>query len=335
MNKSVTIKDIATRLNIHHTTVSRALRNHPDVNAETKALILKTAREMRYVQNASASNLRSQQSHIIGVIVPGVQYYLFSSIISTLTKRADEAGYTVMIFQSDDDYEIEKQNVRALMQNRVAGLIVSVAAGTENFDHFDLLEKQGIPVVYFDRVHPDPSKNRILVDNFQGAYQATEYLIKQGRKDIAFLAGPKDIFTFHERLEGFTAAMKACQLPVKSERIYRSENSIRAGQRLTEQILAKGTAPDAVFCVLDLLAFGAMHVIAEKGFNVPRDIAVVGFDDHPAAEIVNPPLTTVAQPAEAMGNSAFDCLMRLIREKPDGCIVDDSLQMKLIVRQSA
>ncbi len=335
MNKSVTIKDIATRLNIHHTTVSRALRDHPDVNTETKALIVKTAREMRYVQNASASNLRSKQSHIIGVIVPGVQYYLFSSIISTLTKRADEAGYTVMIFQSDDDYEIEKQNVRALMQNRAAGLIVSVAAGTEKFDHFDLLEKQGIPVVYFDRVHPDPAKNRIVVDNFQGAYQATEYLIKKGRQDIAFLAGPKDIFTFHERLEGFTSAMQDYQLPVRQERIYRSENSIRAGQRLTKQLLTEGTVPDAIFCVIDLLAFGAMHVIAEKGLRVPQDIAVIGFDDHPAAEIVNPPLTTVAQPVETMGNRAFDCLMRLVKGDSQACIEEDSLKMTLLLRESA
>lgn len=334
MNKPVTIKDIAQKLNIHHTTVSRALRDHPDINAETKALIRQTADEMHYVQNTSASNLRSKQSNIIGVIVPGVQYYLFSSIISILSKRAAEAGYTVMIFQSDDDPEIEKCNVMALLQNRVAGLIVSIAANTENFDHFKMLEEQGIPIVYFDRVHPDSQKNRVMIDNFQGAYDATEYLIKQGRKEIAFFAGPKDKFTFHDRFEGYKAALKDYNVSVNEKLILRSVNSISAGQSLMRQVFESGYRPDAVLCIVDLLAFGAMNVIQEKGLSVPDDIAVIGFDNHPADEIVQPPLTTVAQPMEKMGNMAFDCLVDLIEGKDEACMTMEVLSMELIVRSS-
>lgn len=334
MNKPVTIKDIAQKLNIHHTTVSRALRNHPDINTETKALILETAEEMHYVQNTSASNLRSKQSNIIGVIVPGVQYYLFSSIISILSKRADEAGYTVMIFQSDDDSEIEKRNVMALLQNRVAGLIVSIAANTENFDHFEMIEEQRVPIVYFDRVHPDITKNRILIDNFHGAYNATDYLIKQGRKKIIFFAGPKDIFTFHDRFEGYKAALKDNNILLKEELIFRSVNSIPEGQKLMKQVLESNIHPDAVLCIVDLLAFGAMHEIQENGLNVPDDIAVIGFDNHPAGAIVQPPLSTVAQPIEKMGNMAFDCLMNLIEGKNEDRAGVDPLPMELLIRES-
>lgn len=336
MKTHTTIKDIARELNIHHTTVSRALRDHPDVNTDTRALILKTAEQMNYSPNTFATSLRSQQSTVIGVIVPSVQPFFFSSMISKLSKKADEAGYTIMIFQSDEDFEIEKRNVMALLQNRVAGLIVSIASETDQFDHFTMLEEQGTPVIFFDRVPPDPKVNCVRIDNYHGAYGATEYLISKGREDIAFFAGPKDVSIFHDRLEGYMAALRDHNRHIRQDRIFRSNLSIEAGRNTMQQLIGSQSLPDAILCAVDLLAFGAMGAAQHAHLAIPDDVALIGFDNHPAGEIVQPALTTVAQPIDRIAEQAFQLLIRLIEGDKSGTAPDsDPLKMELLIRESA
>jgi len=330
-----TIKDIARKLNLHHTTVSRALRNHPDVNQETRHRVLKTAEQMNYTPNSYATNLRARKSKTIGIIVPSVQPFFFSSIISILSQKAEKTGFSIMICQSDDKYEIEKRNVMTLLQNRVAGLFVSLASETETYEHFDFLEKQEVPVVFFDRVPNTKKSNHIKIDNFHGAYQATEYLISNGRKDIAFLTGPRDVSTFHDRLKGYIAALRDNGLNVHKQRILRSELSIAGGKSIMQQIASREKLPDALLCSVDLLAFGAMNIIHKSGLKIPDDIALIGFDNHPAGEIVQPALTTLAQPIEQIGSNSYEMLMSIINKRKLKKDLTIPLKMKLLLRASA
>ena len=176
MKKHYTIKDIAEELNLHHTTVSRALRNHPDVNKETRELVLQTARKHNYVPNSFAKGLRSAKSKTIVVMVPVVKNFFFSEVLGVISNLASEAGYSVMIYQSNEEGDIESQNLESIMENRVAGVIASVANVEKNRDKYQQLENMGIPVVLFDRCYTDVSISRVVIDNYQGSFDACEYL---------------------------------------------------------------------------------------------------------------------------------------------------------------
>ena len=179
-----TIKDIAQKLNIHHSTVSRALRNHPDVKKETKKLVMDMAKKLNYHPDIFARNLKQNTTNIIGVIVPEIRHYFFAAVISGIEEVAYEAGYVIMVCQSNEQYEREVMNAKALLSNKVAGLLVSISQTTHNCDHFKMYKDQGIPLVFFDRVCREFSSATVEVDDFKGAYQAVEHLIKSGRKRI-------------------------------------------------------------------------------------------------------------------------------------------------------
>ena len=335
MNKPVTIKDIAKALNLHHATVSRALRDHPAINPETRKKIQGIAREMGYTRNTLAAALSSRKSRTLAVMVPDIQPWFFASFISSVSTLAEQAGYTVMIFQSNDALKTEQQNTRAIIQNRVAGLIVSVTSETDHYEHFEQVRQQGIPVVFFDRVPRDLPGRKIMIDNYRGAFTATEYLINRGRRNIAFIAAPRDVSIFYERLQGYQSALEQNGFAHYPDRTIHADLSISGGKMAAQQLLSVPDTPDAILCTVDLQAFGAMRVIHDLALKIPTDIALIGFDDHPAGEIVFPTLTTVAQPIAGIAGAAFECVMQAIENPGADHQNPAPLPMELICRNSA
>lgn len=333
--RHTTINDIARQLRLSPSTVSRALRDHPDISQKTKNRVLALATETNYQPNLIAQSLQTKRSNNIGVIVPEIRNTFFSTVISGIEEVAYDAGYTIMVCQSNDTYEREVINTRALAANRVAGMLVSMSQGTTDIEHFRTVMQQGIPLVLFDRVAEDLEVSKVIVDDFEGAYGAVSYLIGTGRRRIAHLAGSSSLYVSRKRREGYEAALMDHGLPLRPEYILGGGYHEEDGRYGMHQLLALQEVPDAVFTVNDPVAIGAFLHIREQGFSVPDDIALVGFSNNPNTALITPRLTTVNQPAFEIGRQAVSLLMKNFTPGHNPLPVETIiLKTQLIIRES-
>jgi DNA-binding LacI/PurR family transcriptional regulator len=335
--KQATIKDIAKKLHISASTVSRALSDHPDISRETKEKVQALAREMDYHPNTIAKSLQQKQSQVIGVVVPQVKHYFFASIMSGITDVAYQAGYTVMICQSNENFEREKINIDVLLSHRVAGLLISVSSSTHSCEHFQRLKRRGIPLVFFDRVCTEIDASTVVVDDYDGAFHATEYLIGKNYRRIGHLGGPEYLSIARLRFEGFRDALMKHGRTIRSDWVIRGGlNEEDGGESISRLLDQTRELPDALFCVTDPVAMGALVRLKERGIAVPGDMAIVGFTDNPMAEMIEPALTTVRQPAYDIGKTAAEMLLDQIRNRSHRtAAVHKVLKTELIVRKSA
>jgi DNA-binding LacI/PurR family transcriptional regulator len=331
--KTVTIKDIAAKLGLHYATVSRALGGHPGINHETRKRVLRVVRELQYQPNSVAYHLRKRKSRIIGMVVPALDHYFFSRMVGVVTSQANLHDYQVILFQSHDLQEQEIKDIQLLMDNRVAGVILSLSQSTRTFDHILTIQRQGIPVVFFDRVSQQISATQISVDNYQGAFEATAHLIRRGHLKIGHLMGPQNLTVFKHRMAGYRDALKMAGLAAKKNWLMECDLSMESGAERMAGVLASKDLPDAIFAANDQIAFGAMRQVFENGLDTPHDVAITGFDDVPAAALISPPLTTMAQPVELMAKMAFDLLIEEI-ETNKSRLQNVVLVPRLIIRKS-
>jgi DNA-binding LacI/PurR family transcriptional regulator len=332
--KQITIVDIAQKLNLTPSTVSRALRGHPDVNEATRRRILALADELDYHPNVIAQSLKKRRTNLIGVIVPQFRHYFFSAVMAGVTDVTEKAGYTIMVCHSNEEMEREASNIRTLISQHVAGLLISVSKTTVRFDHFESLQRRKIPMVFFDRTWNNPKASRVIVD-YEGALQAVKHLISQGYKKIAHLAGPDNLSICELRLKGYLDALKDHGMPVRNDYIVRGGLNEEDGKQEIEQLLQLPLAerPDAIFAVTDPVAIGAFIKIKAQKLKIPGDIALVGFSDNPEASLIEPSLTTVRQPAYELGKEATKILMHHINDA-DVQPVNKILKTELIIRES-
>jgi LacI family transcriptional regulator len=337
----VTIKDIARELGISPSTVSRALKDHPDISPETKKAVNELAEKLNYTPNIVALSLRQSKTNTIGVIIPELVHFFFSTVISGIEDVAYSAGYNVIITQSNESLQREKTDIKALFNSRVDGMLISVSRETNSFEHIDNILAKGVPMVFFDRVYDTPNSSKIIVDDLSGAKEATAHLIDQGCKRIAHLEGPPNLEISKQRLEGYLQAHKDRNLEVdKSLIIPCALGTIEEGKSATQKLLAQGTRPDAIFATNDPAAMGAMQAIKEAGLRIPEDIAVVGFSNWFFTALLDPPLTSVDQPGFEMGQEAAKLLIRQIEIKTkdrDAEVQPETkvLKTRLIVRESS
>ena len=332
----VTIKDIAKQLNLSPSTISRVLHNHPDISSGTRERVLKLVEELDYHPNSIAQSLKKKQSKIIGVIVPQVRHYFFASIMSGITDVAYHDGYTVMICQSNESFEREVINVRALISQRVAGVLISISKNTNSYDHFEQLKKRGIPLVFFDRLCEDFEAHRVGVDDFEGAFKAVEHLIQNGYQRIAHLAGPNNLNISLQRIRGYRAALEKYNIKIDDNLIVCCGLNEEDGVTGTEKLLNLKDRPDAIFAVTDPVAIGAYIKLKENNIEIPDDIALVGFSDNPTVSLIDPPLTSVRQPAYEMGKTAAKLLLEQIENEHDNSSLKTIIfQAELIVRKSS
>lgn len=334
MKSHPTIKDIAAKLNLHYTTVSRALRDHPDVSPETKRLVKETAQKMNYQPNYLARNLKIKKSNSIGVLVPEIKHHFFSAAISGIEEVASQAGYVILVAQSNEQMEREIQNINAFMSSHVAGLLVSISQTTNSSDHFKRFMEKGGRLVFFDRVCVDLPASKVLVDDYQGAFKATEFLIKKGYKKIAHLAGSKSLNISKDRYKGYLDALNKNNFPQNPDYVFWGGFHEQDGREGMQKLLSLKDPPDAIFAVNDPVAIGAYDIIKQNNLRIPDDIGIIGFSDNPISTFVSPPLTTIHQPAFEMGKVACSLLLELINNPERKEIHKEILHTNLIERGS-
>jgi DNA-binding LacI/PurR family transcriptional regulator len=330
----ITIKDLAKKLNISVSTVSRALRNAADVNPETKQAVIALAKELNYEPNLMAWGLAKRKTKIIGIIVPAIHSNYFSEALSGMTEVANEYDYHLMFCQSNEDANEEIKCIRKLAACHVDGLLISVSKDTHDASELEKVREMGIPVVMFDRTLSNFPCNKVVVDEYEGAYKAVEHLIKKGCKRIAHLAGPVNASVSINRMKGYLDALADYHLPVDEQLIVRCnafEDDALAG---IKKIMRIKNLPDGIFFINDLSAITAIRFMQKKGIRVPETIKIAGFNDDPVSAMVEPSLTTVMQPGYEVGKLSMRMLVDEINSPASG-FQNIQLRTQLIIRNSS
>lgn len=331
----LTMKDIAAQLGVSVATVSRALKNSPNISKQRREMIQQYAREHDYYPNVIAEQLRHSRqkpSQIIGVILPEIVHFYFASILSGIEVKAKERGYRIMVAQSDESYEREIEICESFMKNKVCGIIVSQAKDTEQYDHFKKLVNNGIPLVFYDRICPALNASRVVVDDYQGAYKAVSYLIETGCKRVAFYGSNMNMQISKNRLNGYKDAIYHHGLQPDEELIKQCDNRDEA-EKLTPSLLRMKNRPDGFFAINDETAIGILYTAKRMGFRIPDDVAVCGFTDSERAVSCDPMLTTVKQDGKEVGSQATEVLIDTVEGKlPMDRAEKRMVRTKLVVR---
>ncbi|WP_256011417.1 LacI family DNA-binding transcriptional regulator [Desertivirga xinjiangensis] len=304
-----TIIDIAHKLNLSKSTVSRALTGHPNVKEETRKAVLALAEEMDYQRNIFSISLITNKTKTIGLIVPDFHTSFFPHAIIGAQEAASKAGYNVLISQSNESYETEVANAKVMLNNRVDGLLISLSKETRNFDHLKTFQKRGIPIVFFNRVCEEMMVPKVVVDDYDAAFKAVEHLILIGKKRIAHLAGPDSLAISRKRLNGYRDALIKHNIDIDEDLIISYDLTLSKVRIYVKHLLDSINPPDALFAINDPTAIEAIQVIKQMGKRIPEDIAVVGFSDNYASNFIEPSLTTVSQPVKEMGEVAMNLLL--------------------------
>ncbi len=327
----ITIKDIARALNISPSTVSRALKNHPDISQDTKDLVNKYAKDFNYKPNTLALSLRMSKNNTIGVIIPEIVHYFFSSILSGIEQIANAEGYNVIICQSDENYEKEVRNTKALVATRVSGVLASLAKHTTNYDHFQDIIDSDIPLVFFDRICIGLNTDRVVVDDYAGAFAAVEYLIQTGCKRIAFYSSPFHLEISKNRKNGYMDALRKYNLPV-DDSLIRVCDTREEAIIITPEILDRPNRPDGFFAINDHCAAGILYATKLAKLKVPKDVAIMGFSDGELAKACDPMLSTVEQHGFEIGKHAAKLLIDKINGETQGQFSNKIVKTNLIIR---
>jgi LacI family transcriptional regulator len=334
--KDVTIYDIAKKLSLSSATVSRALKDHPAINKNTRRRIQEAARELGYRHNNFASSLRKQKSNTIGVILHELNSNFITSVLAGIEKVTTEAGYDLIIAHSSESAEKEKTNALNLFHKRVDGLIASLAFDTEGLDHFKPFTEKGIPILFFDRVEEKSETTKVIIDNYKCGYQATRHLIQQGCKRIVLVTASLKRNVYAQRHKGYVDALFDSGLPYNENQVLIKDLSEQCGVESALQILNMDPRPDGAFITNDFSAAICMQTLKEYGIRIPQDIAIVGFNNDAVGKIVEPQLTTIDYPGIEMGEIAARNLINHLNGVSDLKQTNTIIvRSSLIVRQSS
>jgi len=331
-----TIIDIAKSIGVSNSTVSRALHGHADISPETRQAVLDMAVQLDYQPNQLAYNLVKSKTNTIGMIVPEFHNPFFPNVIIGAHDVLTEAGYNLTIMQSNESYQVEIANTKAMLANRIDGLLISLTQETNSFDHLKVFEKRGIPLILFNRVCDNVEVPKVVVNDFEASFSAVEHLILNGYERIAHLGGPLNLSVSRERLRGYRAALEKYGKNIDENLIIQGMLSQQKARIYGKYLLELENRPDAIFAVNDSAAIEIMLMAMEKGIRIPDELGVVGFSDNPESAYIGPGLTTVRQPTLEMGKTTAKGILQLIEGEDDFQLPNETiLKTELIVRGSS
>ena len=315
MKQAVTLKDLARELNISTSTVSRALKDNPEISTSTRARVQKLAKELNYEPNALALSLRHSKTNTIGVILPKLVHFFFSTVISGIEDIAYSNGYNIIICQSNERIDREILDSKALFNHRVDGILVCVSKNTTNYDHFIAIQDKGIPIVFFDRDVPIEA-SKILSNDFEGGYNATKHLIQSGKTNLIHLSGPEVLMLSEQLARGFIQAHQDLNIPFNKEKILRcGDEDAHENFKIIQGALERGVKFDGIFAVNDIAAVGALQALQTAQISVPQEVAIIGYSDWQFSSFISPKLTTIKQNGNDMGKKATELLLEEIHSK--------------------
>jgi len=334
--KRTTIYDIAEKLNITASSVSRALNNSSYVNEATKKLILKTAEELNYKRNTLASNLRKGQTKTIGVVVPRINQNFFSNVIAGIEEATYQKNYNLIICQSNESHEKEIKCVNTLINQHVDCIVISVSVDSNDYQHLQNVLDQGIQLIQFDRVADELETLKVINDNEQASFEAVCHMIEQGYKKIALLEGPQNLNIFRQRKEGYLNALKKYNMPIREEFIIANAWTKELGAEATRKLLSLTDLPDAIFAsTSDFSALGVLEVANDLAIKVPSELGICGYSNEAFTEITSPSITTIDQFSVYMGKTVANLYFQEM-ENNDTVVIPKiiSIKPKLMVRGS-
>jgi len=331
---SINIKKLAEALNLSTSTISRAFRDNSDIKADTKALILAKAKELNYQPNHYASNLREQKSKTIAVIVPELANNYFSQAIHGIERVARENGYHILIYVTDDDFNKEINFIRHLHNGRADGIIMSVSGEANDHNYLNKFGANRLPLVFFDRIYEDIETPRVITNDYNSSFLATEHLIEQGCKRIAYLVVNKSLSIGKTRMQGYIDALAKHNVNFEEQLIVDCSNSYEENSVIIKDALTQ-LKPDGVFTSVERLAFATYYACYDLNISIPNELKVISFSSLEIAPLLNPSLTTITQPATEIGTEAAKMLFRVLDQKSDkNSSLEVVLQSKIIMRNS-
>jgi len=337
-NKHVTIYDLAERLKLATSTISRALKDHPTISAKTIKKVKEIADEMGYVPNTLAAGLRGNKTNTIGVLIPTVTQPFLSSLISGIEITARKSGYNVIIMQSNDSYEEEVSMAKSLYSSRVSGVICSLAMKTIDTSHFQQFVTSNIPLVFVDRVPRDFNTFRVIIDNYSAGFKATKHLIEQGCTRIAHLtAGSEFGNLYSERKRGYIDALKEFNLPIDEELIVILKSvTYEEGEKASNVMYDLPNPPDGIFASGDIIGVSAIQSAKKRGIKIPEELAVIGFNNDPISQIIDPNLSTITHPAAKMGKASAEIILKNLKSLKTHEIKEITfLNTEVVIRESS
>ena len=278
--KAITIKDLAEKLNISVSTVSRALKDNPEISQQTRKTVQALAKELGYKPNPIAVALKTHKSNTIGVVVPQIVNTFFATVVKKIEDVADKYGYNVLVASSNETFEKEKKNIDIFLANRCDGIILSISKATTSYEHIKQIQDMGVPLVLFDRTAKELDVSKVVADDADAAFKIVQHLIHGGARRIALLTGPEQLSIGKNRMKGYLKAMTLNKLEINTDYIVRCEDfSVKAAKEATQRLLNMKNMPDAIFGINDDMAIGAIEAIKEKGLKIPEEVAVFGFSN--------------------------------------------------------
>lgn len=315
MQHKVTLGDIAKELKTTAATVSRALADHPGISIKTKEAVQEAANRLKYKKNTIAASLKSGKTNVIGVIIPSAEMTFFGSVVHGIESIANLNGYNILIYQSNENMEHETKGIETFLGARVDGILASIAKSTIDFNHFLEVKARNIPMVLFDRTNDKLEIPSVVIDDFKGAFLATEHLIKQGYKRIAHITAAQHITIGNSRLQGYKKALAKYKISFDPGLVYVGDLSIESGKAAVKYFFEKQDPPDAIFAVEDFTALGVIKELKDRKIKVPGEVGVVGFANELFAEHISPALSTIDQQTVLMGKESIKLLLKLISGK--------------------
>jgi LacI family transcriptional regulator len=329
LKKKATIYDIARELNVTISTVSRALSNSKSISEATKKAVWEMAKKLNYSPNKLAASLKSGKTNTIGVIVPSTRVHFFASVIHSIEVSLKKAGYNILLYQSNESLESEKQGVKTLLEAQVDGFIASLSLETTNISHFDLAIKQGKSVVLFDRTLDNIEVPSVTLNDFKAGYMAGEHLIKKGYTNVSFIAPLQQISIFKKRVDGYLAALEYYNIPINDNSVLYGNLSIAGGNEVVNRIADLNEVPEAFIGGDDFTGLGVIQQLRKNNILPPK-VGVMGFANEVFSEFITPSLTTIEQQPQKMGSECARIFLAMIKKKnpyenPEKVVLDPVL----------
>ena len=299
---NTTLKKISEVLNLSISTISRALKNHPDISERTKQRVKELANTLDYEPNANAIHLRTKKSNIFGLIVPSISNFFYDSFISAVEEESRRNGYSLIILQSGDNPEIEIENLKLCRQNRVSGLFACLSSGTENIDAFKKFDDLDIPVIFFDKVPDIANTNKVCVADAASATLAATVLLEKQKRKVLAIFGNSHLSITKKRLTAFEKTIGK-----KSKLIIEHANSSQEAENISKEALKQ--KPDSIFCMSDEILIGVMKTLQQAKLQVPKDIAVIAISNGFIPKLYHPEITYVETSGYKLGKLAFSSMM--------------------------
>jgi len=336
--KEITLKEIAELLGIAPTTVSKALKDYPDVSEKTRREVRELAERLGYSPNSFAVNLRTKESKTIGLIIPEVVHHFFSNVITGIIEEAEKSGYLVIILQSGESPEMERKQVDLLLDKRVDGILMALTNDSNDDEHIRKIIKRDMPLVLFDKISKLLPCSKVLINDQKAAMQAVQHLIDIGCKKIAHIRGPLNPQNSIDRFLGYKKALEKNGLTFDPSLVYPCQNvTYEEGRMFAERIHKEHPDVDGIFCITDLVAVGVISYFNEHNIRIPQDVALIGFSNWFISQVITPKLSSIRQPDHEMGVEAARVLLKEINQRKHNIpVVPELIELEtgLVIRES-